>query len=63
MNSPFISSINLVLLSPFFKNSVKFLGILDDAERIITLLETPLLSLLLFFKEFSLQVSAIISTL
>ena len=51
MSSSFIRTVNLVLLSPFFKNSVKFLGILDDVERIITLLETPLLPLSLFLKE------------
>lgn len=37
MSSSFISSINLVLLnlSPFFKYSVKFLGLFDDADQII----------------------------
>ena len=52
---------SLVLLSPFFKKPVKFPGIFDEEELIITLSEIPLKFLSFFFKEFSRYVSATMS--
>ena len=52
---------SLVLLSPFFKKSVKFLGIFDEEELTITLSKIPLKFLSLFFKGFSRYVSAAMS--
>ena len=47
------NSVSLVLLSPFLRNSLKSLGILDSCDQTIILLETPSLFLSHDLRDFS----------